>query len=252
MSSGATKNAVPAHSLDLPPEVLRKLALSLLNRIEAHLDTLPEHPVAPNLTPSQLRALLPTGTLPVAGEDPRTFVPKVADLLFRHATLNGHPRFFGYITSSAAPIGALADWLAASINANVGSQSLAPLATEIEVQVVQWIAQLVGFSEDGGGLLVSGGNMANITCALAARTARAEWDLRRHGMQHPEARRMAFYATDETLTWLDKAVDVMGLGTDAVRRIATDPSGRMQPEALRRGLTALKAEAERRTQANMA
>lgn len=233
---GAAFDAAP--SLDLSAETMRELTLGLLGRIERHYAGLREQAVAPDLPPRFVQALLPQDALPDVGEDPLDFVPESAELLLSRSTFNGHPRFFGYITSSAAPIGALADLLAASINANVGSQSLAPIATEIEAQVVRWIAQLIGFPDDGGGLLVSGGNMANITCALTARTARADWDLRRHGMQHPEARRMAFYATDETHTWLDKAVDVMGLGTDAVRRIATDQTGRMRPEALREALAA--------------
>ncbi len=230
----SVRSAAP--TLDLPPEALRDLTLGLLGRIENHYATLHDRPVAPNVTPGQIRSLLPEGGLPDRGENPIDFVPEAAELLFRHSTFNGHPRFFGYITSSAAPIGALADLLAASINANVGAWALAPAATEIEAQAVRWIAELVGFPTDCGGLLVSGGNVANITCALAARTARADWDLRRHGMQHPEARHMVVYATDETHTWLEKAVEVMGLGTDAVRRVATDGEGRMQPGALREAI----------------
>src|SRR5207253_8831214 len=84
---------------------------------------------------------------------------------------NGHPRFFGYITSSPAPIGMLGDLLASALNPNCGSFILAPAATEIESQTVRWIAELIGYPADGGGLLVSGGNMANMVCFLAAQRA---------------------------------------------------------------------------------
>ena len=104
---------------------------------------------------------------------PRALLERATELLFEHSLFNGHPRFFGYITSSPAPIGVLGDLLAAAINQNVGAWRLSPMATEIEAQTVRWIAELIGFPTDAGGLLVSGGNMANFVCFLAARAAKA-------------------------------------------------------------------------------
>ena len=72
--------------------------------------------------------------------------------------------------------------LAAAVNANVGAWRLAPVATEIEAQAVRWIAELIGYPEDGGGLFVSGGNMANMVGFLAARTAQASPEVRAHGL----------------------------------------------------------------------
>ncbi len=68
-----------------------------------------------------------------------------------------------------------ADFLAAAVNPNVGAWQLSPAATEIESQTVRWIAALCGYRVDCGGLLVSGGNMANFVCFMAARAARAGW-----------------------------------------------------------------------------
>ena len=65
-------------------------------------------------------------------------------MLFNHSLLNGHPKFFGYITSSPAPIGALADLLAAAVNPNVGANILSPMATEIEKQTIKWLAEFIG------------------------------------------------------------------------------------------------------------
>ena len=112
--------------------------------------------------------------LPESGTDARQLLGEAAELLFRHSLFNGHPRFFGYITSSPAPIGALGDLLASAVNQNVGAWRLAPAATEIEAQTVRWIAELIGFPAEAGGLLVSGGNMANFVCFLAARTAKGD------------------------------------------------------------------------------
>ena len=99
-----------------------------------------------------------------------------------NSLLNGHPKFMGYITSSPAPIGVLADLLAATINPNVGAQILSPVATEIEKQTIQWLAEFIGVSPAYGGILVSGGNMANFTGFLAARTAKAPKGIKEKGV----------------------------------------------------------------------
>ena len=116
------------------------------------------------------------------GHRPGPLLEQTAKLLFEHSLFNGHPRFFGYITASPAPIGMLADFLAAAVNPNVGAWTLAPAATEIEAQTVRWIAELIGFPSTCGGLLSSGGNMANVICFMAARAAQADWDVRAQGM----------------------------------------------------------------------
>ncbi len=106
--------------------------------------------------------------LPAEGADPATVLAEATRLVLEHSTFNGHPRFFGYITSSAAPLGALADLLASTVNPNVDAWALSPVATEIERQTIRWIAELLGFPGECGGLLVSGGNMANTVCAFEA------------------------------------------------------------------------------------
>jgi glutamate/tyrosine decarboxylase-like PLP-dependent enzyme len=122
------------------------------------------------------------------------------------------------------------DFLAAALNQNMGAWRLAPLATEIEAQAVRWIAELVGFPTDCGGLLVSGGNMANFVCFLAARAAKAPWDVRKEGLSRQRPLLLA-YASAETHTWIQKAADLSGLGTDAIRWIATDAEQRMDSTA---------------------
>src|SRR5262249_25623340 len=153
--------------------------------------------------------------------------------LFAHSLFNGHPRFFGYITAAPAPIGILGDFLAAAVNPNVGAWSLSPAATEIESQTVRWIAEFIGYPLSCGGLLVSGGNMANLVCFLAARKARANWDIREQGISSDSGRRLRIYGSVEMHTWIQKAADISGLGTASIRWIATDEKLRMDVVALR-------------------
>jgi aromatic-L-amino-acid/L-tryptophan decarboxylase len=220
--------------LEMQPGEFREIGHRLVDQIADRLAQLPDRLVTPDESPADVRGALGADrTLPAAGADAGRLVSEATGLLFDHSLFNGHPRFFGYITSSPAPIGMFGDFLAAALNQNVGAWRLAPLATEIEGQTVRWIAELIGFPTTCGGLLVSGGNMANFVCFVAARGAKAPWDVRKEGLSH-ERRRLLVYASMETHTWIQKAADLFGLGTDAIRWIATDDEQRMDTSDLRR------------------
>jgi aromatic-L-amino-acid decarboxylase len=220
--------------LEMTPSEFRKAGYRLIDQVAELLCTLPDRPVAPNESPATLRALLGSHSLPEQGRDASTLLDEAANLLFDHSVFNGHPRFMGFITSSAAPIGALGELLATMVNPNVGSSLLAPIASEIEAQVVRWIAEMIGYPRDCGGLLVSGGNMANFVCFLAARKAKASWDVRTGGMNTENSRRLLVYTSSETHTWVQKATDLFGLGTDAIRWIPVDEKLRMDTAVLRK------------------
>ncbi|HEY1909716.1 MAG TPA: pyridoxal-dependent decarboxylase, partial [Vicinamibacterales bacterium] len=164
--------------LAMDAATFRVLGHQLVDRVAELLASIPQGPVTRNESPSAVREALDlTGPLPQAGTDAGALLEDTARLLFEHSLFNGHPRFFGYITASPAPIGILGDFLASALNPNVGAWTLSPAATEIEAQTVRWIAELIGYPADCGGLLVSGGNMANFVCFLAARAAKAGWDV---------------------------------------------------------------------------
>ena len=227
-----------AAPLDMTAAEFRAAGHGLVDQIADWLERLPDGPVTHNESPADVRrALNADRGLPASGTEPRELLEEAADLLFRHSLFNGHPRFFGYITSSAAPIGALGDLLAATVNQNMGAWRLSPIATEIEAQTVRWIAELIGFPTDAGGLLVSGGNMANFVCFLAARTAKATSDVRKTGLRSMEPR-LRVYVSTETHTWIQKAADLFGLGTDAIRWITTDEQQRMNMSALEKQIDA--------------
>jgi aromatic-L-amino-acid/L-tryptophan decarboxylase len=213
----------------------RALGHRLVDQLAELLEAMPHGPVTHNESPSAVReALALNGPLPESGMDPGPLLERTTRLLFDHSLFNGHPRFFGYITAPPAPIGILGDCLAAAVNPNVGAWTLSPAATEIESQTVRWIAELIGYPVDCGGLLVSGGNMANFVCFLAGRAAKAGWDVREHGVAGDSGGRLRVYASVETHTWIQKAADLGGLGTGSIRWIPIDAKRRMDIASLRR------------------
>ena len=214
--------------LDMSPEEFRKVGHQVVDRIAELLESLPGRPVTPAETPSTIReALKASRGLPDHGTEAGPLLEATTKLLFNHSLFNGHPRFLGYITSAPAPIGMLGDLLAAAVNPNVGAWPIAPMATEIEAQTVRWIAELIGYPEDSGGLLVSGGNLANIVCFLTARSSKAAWNLQGLGLDANPAGPLRVYASTEVHTWIHKAMDISGLGTDSLRSIRVDDESRM-------------------------
>jgi glutamate/tyrosine decarboxylase-like PLP-dependent enzyme len=219
----------------MDPETFRALGHDLVDRIAGFLESLPRRRVTAAVSPGEVRDLLDAAApLPETGRDPAQLLATTAHLLFDQSLHNGHPRFLGYITSSAAPMGMLAELLAASVNPNVGAWTLSPVASEIEAQTVRWTAELLGLDPGSGGLLVSGGNMANTVAFWAARVRAAGDAVRQTGSG--VGGRMAVYVSAETHTWIQKAADLSGVGTDAIRWIPTGEDLCLDVDALRKAI----------------
>jgi glutamate/tyrosine decarboxylase-like PLP-dependent enzyme len=223
------------------PNEFRDLGHSLIDAIADFYEQLPAAPTASPLLPDAMRKKLGSRELPERGTNIAPVIEEFSKLFFEHSTHNGSPRFWGYITSSAAPIGALADLIAAAVNPNCGAWALSPIATEIENECVRWLAQFMGLPGKWDGIVVSGGNMANIVAFIVARKAKATWDIRAKGLTAREAQRLVLYGSGEMHTWINKAADICGLGTEAVRWIPTDDEHRLRPDALRTQIDADRA-----------
>ena len=234
-SNGLTRRTAPA---DMSPAKFRALGHRLIDDIANFYEKLPEMPTASALLPNAVRQKLGKRDLPESGTEIGPVLSKFAKLFFEESTHNGSPRFWGYITSSAAPVGALADLLASAVNPNCGAWALSPIATEIENECIRWLAKFLGLTGKWDGVLVSGGNMANIVGFIVGRRAKATWDIRGNGLTDAQARRLVVYGSTEMHTWINKAADICGLGTAAIRWIPTDDNHQMLPDELRRQVAA--------------
>lgn len=217
--------------IEISRDDFKKIGYQLVDAISNFMETIDEKPVTTGETPKKIQQLLGQASLPEHGTTVSEIITKSSDLLLEHSLLNGHPKFFGYITSSPSPIGALADFLAAAVNPNVGANILSPMATAIETQTVKWLSEFIGAPPSCGGILVSGGNMANFTAFLAARTAKAPKSLKEDGLANTHGE-MVFYCSKATHTWVEKAAVLFGHGTKAIRWIPTDADNKMDTKIL--------------------
>lgn len=220
-------------ALAMDPERFRALGHRLVDRLADELAQLAARPVATGESVDDVRRALDADrTLPPHGAEADGLLDDAATLLFEHSTLSSHPRFHGYIAASPAPIGMLAELLAATLNANVALWAAAPMASEIESQTLRWLAELVGYTSGSGGLLTSGGNAANGIALQLALHARLP-DRREQGLG---AARFAVYASDQTHGWLPQALEQAGLGRRALRSVASDAQQRMDLPALEQAI----------------
>lgn len=219
------------NSIEIKKTEFQKIGYQLIDTIADFFDEISEKPVSTTKSPKELQKILGNLPLPENGLPAESLIASTSKLLFDHSLFNGHPKFFGFITSSGAPIGVLADLLASSVNANVGGQILSPMATEIEKQTTQWLAEFIGVSPNYGGILVSGGNMANFTAFLAARTAKAPKRIKEEGLSSGSNQLIA-YCSKSTHTWIDKAAILFGHGANSIRWIPTDLSNKMDNKLL--------------------
>jgi glutamate/tyrosine decarboxylase-like PLP-dependent enzyme len=193
-----------------------------------YLRAVRDRPVWQNM-PTEVKAFfashLPRSPTPLA-EVYREVVEKVMS----YPMGNVHPRFWAWYMGSSNFTGALGDFLAGIQGSNLGGGNHA--ATFVDQQVVNWCKEMVGFPPSASGTLVSGGSMANIIGLTVARNAKAGIDVREHGVG-AIAKPLRFYGSDQIHSCHRKAMEALGLGNRALRRIATDTALRIDLTALR-------------------
>ena len=129
---------------------------------------------------------------------------------------NSHPGFMGWVQGGGNPVGMLADMLAAGLNANLGGRNQIPV--NVEWQVVQWVRELLGFSEEASGLFVTGTSMANLIAVWVARVAMLGTAVRKEGIAAHGGKLVA-YTSAGAHGCIAQAMDLAGLGTSALRLI---------------------------------
>ncbi|MDD2720959.1 MAG: aspartate aminotransferase family protein [Gallionella sp.] len=207
----------------------------MLDDIFDHLQHLRDTPVwhpAPDVARTAFQHALPHG---------ESDLSLAHDIFMRevlpYAAGNSHPGFMGWVHGGGTPVGMLAEMLAAGLNANLGGRNQMPV--EVERQMVAWVRELFGFPETASGLLVTGTSMANFMGLLVARFAALGESSRPEGLT--DGHRLTAYTSAGAHLSIAQALDMAGLGTAALRKIAVDEQHRMDVAALERAIAADRA-----------
>lgn len=223
-----TQRRIDQETLD-PDELdgLRALGHEMLDDMFDRLTHLRDRPVWQPVPESTRRAL--RAPVPMGGEPVDAVYAQFLESVAPYPLGNDHPRFWGWVMGNGTPIGMLAEMLAAGLNPNVGGAEHA--ANYVEAQVIDWCKELLGFPPEASGLLMSGGSMANLL-ALAVARSRLPFNVRHEGMQ-AAPRQATLYGSAEMHSSIQRAVEVLGLGSRNLRVIPVDQDDTINMAALR-------------------
>jgi glutamate/tyrosine decarboxylase-like PLP-dependent enzyme len=210
---------------------LRSLGHRMVDDLLTYLQTVRERPVWRPI-PADVRSFF-KGPVPRKPEGAERAYADFREQVLPHPMGNIHPRFWGWVMGTGTPLGALAEMLAAGMNPNMGGGD--HVANLVEAQVLDWCKEMLGFPPEASGLLVSGGSMANLVGLTVARSARAGFDVRRRGVRGASGP-LTVYASVETHSSVQKGVELLGLGSEALRLVPVNAQFEIEVGALERML----------------
>src|SRR5215472_7027549 len=191
-----------------------------------YLGSLRDRPAYRHPSSREIRSRLDL-KLPIKGSDFDSLLKIFRDTIVPFSRQNAHPRMFGYVQSPGTPVGAFADLLASTLNANLTIWRSAPAPVELERLTIDWIRQILGFPAEAGGLFVSGGSMANLAALAAARQTKCD-----------SLGRLRVYASSATHFSIIKAAALLGIGRENVQQVTVDERFRMRVDDLVAKVTA--------------
>jgi aromatic-L-amino-acid decarboxylase len=216
---------------DMDPDEFRREAHRVADWVADYLTNPGRYPVLAQVTPGAVRDALPTH----APEQGEPFAHIFAD--FERVVVPGithwnHPGFFAYFAITGSGPGVLAEFLSAALNVQAMLWRTSPAATELEEVALRWLGNLMGLPETFEGVIYDTASISTLHALAAAREAAAP-SVRAHGMAgRPDVPRLRVYASAQAHSSIDKAVILLGLGQESLRRIDCDTRFRMIPEAL--------------------
>lgn len=228
----------PVRDLDWSPERARSFGDSVVALWEEFLRRLPEMDVDSGLREAAVRAAVVREPSPDPMSDD-DLLEYLRTVIFENSMYPGHPGFLAYVSGPGTVPGAAADLIAGFLNQNLGGWRLSPAGTEIELALMRWLAGRFGFPDEAGGLVLSGGAMANFVCLKVARDNIVGHEVRAKGVSAYPA--LIFYCSEEAHVVISRAADMLGIGTDQVRKVPVDMAYRMLTDELTRMIEADRA-----------
>ena len=209
----------------------RKHGYALVDWIAEYLTGSDRYPVLPSVAPGDVRQALPASP-PETGDSFDAIMRDFERVIVPGLTHWNHPGFFAYFAITASAPGVLAEFLSAALNQQAMLWRTSPAATELEAVTLGWLRELLGLPSSFEGVIYDTASISTLHALAAAREA-AIPGVRQHGLTRRGLGRIAVYCSNQAHSSVDKAVMLLGLGQEALRRISTDSEFRLRGDALR-------------------
>ena len=212
---------------DFPP-----LLHKTLDHAIGYLQGLPSSHVGARASLEELRKRLGK-ELPEGGSDPAEVIDQLVEDVRDGLAGSAGGRFFGWVIGGSVPAALAADWLTSTWDQNAGMFSVAPAAAVVEEVVGRWLCELLELPDAASFALVTGCQMAHVTCLAAARNAvlsRAGWDVEQRGLFGAPPIRVV--TGDQRHGTIERALRVLGMGRDCIVDVPVDARGQLSGVAL--------------------
>ena len=218
---------MPEDALELDPETMRRMGYEVVDLLVERIGALREGPVIRTATPAEMAARL-TEPAPEAGRDFASLLTRLDTDVLPFVGHFDHPRFFGYVPGAGTWPGALGDLIAAATNIDAGAWREAAGPTQLELTVLDWFRDWIGYPEGAGGILLSGGSGANQAAIACARET----------LVGPMSARIVAYTSDQSHSSIARAARHLGFRPNQIRVLPTDDTFRMRVNDLRDAMDA--------------
>ncbi len=222
MNSDTEDIVEPDRTLELTGAQMQRLVDAVMLRLGSFLDTLPVQPAwTPSVESDVMRGLMQP--LPVEGQAAADILRRLFDEIIPLGLNSAGPGYLAYVPGGGLPEAAVADLISSTVNRYIGLWHSAPGLAQLEVAVLRWFCDIVGYPPQSGGFFTSGGSLSNWSALVTARGCRPLVELTR-GM---------VYTSDQAHHCVRKAAMLAGFPAENVRTIEVDAEYRIRLDRLR-------------------
>jgi aromatic-L-amino-acid/L-tryptophan decarboxylase len=216
----------------------RRHGHALVDWMADYLETVEQRPVRPQVRPGAIAEQLPAAP-PAEGEPLERIFADFERIVMPGMTHWQHPSFFAYFPANSSPPSVLAEMLTATLGAQCMLWQTSPAATELETRTLDWLRQMIGLPAGFAAAIQDSASSATLCALLVARERATDWKADAEGLAACPA--LAFYASEEAHSSVEKAIRIAGLGRRSLCLIPTDDDFAMRPDALAAAIRADRA-----------
>ncbi|MCY6483293.1 aminotransferase class I/II-fold pyridoxal phosphate-dependent enzyme [Clostridium aestuarii] len=204
-----------------------------MNVVKNYMNNITTEPVIPDIKREDLKTLIHS-EIPFEGIGIEKSIEEVEETIVPYCSKIGNPKFLSWIITSPSPAGTIGEIINLGLNQVPFCYKSGPAATVMEEIVISWFSKIFGYSNESGGILVSGGTMGTLTALSVAREAHIPGVMKK-GLQNIE-KPLTVYVSEIAHKSVETAVSLLGIGSDFIRKIPVDSNFKMDTNKLKQAV----------------